>query len=40
MVILAKDLSKTYKIARRKPGIIKGLKSIIHREYDGASSLR
>lgn len=34
MVILAKDLSKTYRIPRRKPGIINGLKSIVHREYD------
>lgn len=33
MVILAKELSKTYKILKRKEGIINGLKSILHREY-------
>ncbi len=34
MIISAKDLSKTYKVAKRKQGIINGLKSIVNREYD------
>lgn len=39
MVILAKDLSKTYKIPKRKPGIINGLKSIVNRQYDEVLAL-
>ncbi len=33
MVIVANELSKSYKIPIREPGIINGLKSIVHREY-------
>lgn len=34
MVIQAKELSKIYKIPKRKPGIINGLKSIVQRENE------
>lgn len=34
MVIQAKELSKIYKIPKRKPGVINGLKSIVQRENE------
>lgn len=34
MVIVANELSKGYKISKRKPGIVGGLKSMVHREYE------
>lgn len=34
MVIVANELSKGYKISKRKPGIVGGLKSIVHKEYE------
>ena len=34
MVIIADELSKSYKIAKRKSGIINGFKSMVHREYE------
>ncbi len=39
MVIVANELSKAYKIPKRNPGIINGLKSIVHREYNEISAL-
>lgn len=33
MLIIADELSKSYKIAKRKSGIINGFKSMVHREY-------
>lgn len=34
MVIVADQLSKSYEVSKRKPGIINGLKSIVHRDYE------
>lgn len=34
MVIEAKELSKSYKIPKRKSGVINGFKGMIHREYE------
>lgn len=34
MVIIADELSKSYKIVKRKSGIINGFKSMVHREYE------
>lgn len=34
MIIIADELSKSYKIAKRKSGIINGFKSMVHREYE------
>lgn len=34
MVITANELSKGYKISKRNPGVIGGLKSIVHKEYE------
>lgn len=39
MVIIANELSKRYKISKRKPGIVGGLKSIICREYEEITAL-
>lgn len=39
MIVTAKELTKKYKIPRRKPGIINSLKSVIHREYDDVLAL-
>ncbi|MDU5081730.1 ATP-binding cassette domain-containing protein [Tissierella carlieri] len=39
MVIVANELSKGYKISQRSPGIVGGLKSIIHREYKEITAL-
>lgn len=39
MVIEAKELSKKYKVSQRKPGIINGLKNIIHKEYKEINAL-
>lgn len=34
MIIEANELSKRYKIPKRKPGIVGGLKNIFHKEYE------
>lgn len=34
MVIVANELSKSYKIPKRMPGIVGGLKSIVHKEFN------
>lgn len=34
MVITANELSKGYKISKRNPGVIGGLKSVVHKEYE------
>ena len=39
MVIEAKELSKSYKIPKRKSGIINGFKGMIHREYEEVVAL-
>lgn len=39
MVIVANELSKGYKISKRKPGIVGGLKSIVHKEYEEITAL-
>ena len=39
MVIVANELSKSYKIPKRKSGIINGFKGMIHREYDEVVAL-
>lgn len=39
LVIVANELSKSYKIPKRKSGIINGLKGMIHREYDEIMAL-
>lgn len=39
MVIVAKELSKSYKIPKRKPGIVNGFKGMIHREYEEIKAL-
>ncbi|WP_313757564.1 ATP-binding cassette domain-containing protein [Tissierella sp.] len=39
MVIVANELSKGYKISKRKPGILGGLKSIVRSEYEEITAL-
>lgn len=39
MVIVARELSKSYKIPKRKSGIINGFKGMIHREYEEITAL-
>lgn len=39
MVIEARELSKSYKIPKRKSGIINGFKGMIHREYEEITAL-
>ncbi|MDR7870121.1 MAG: ATP-binding cassette domain-containing protein [Tissierellaceae bacterium] len=39
MIIEANELSKSYKISKRKPGIVGGLKGIIHKEYEEITAL-
>lgn len=39
MVIVAKELSKSYKVPKRKSGIINGFKGMIHREYEEIMAL-
>ena len=39
MVIVANELSKGYKISKRNPGIVGGLKSLFHKEYEEVDAL-
>lgn len=39
MVIVANELSKGYKISKRNPGIVGGLKSLFHKEYEEVNAL-
>lgn len=39
MHIIAKDLSKSFKISKRKPGIVNAFKNVFHREYETINAL-
>ena len=38
--IIVENLQKTFKVARRQPGLWNSLKSVAHREYKKIAALR